>query len=155
MVSPGLNAWRSRNTLVTSTPAILVKICVSAPVGSTTTTSVAISRALFAELNRAPVEPAPAPRTLSGSATMSEPEATSALQSALDLIRGGRYDDARSTLRQVSKAMANTPLGREADKGTVAIYNARCLAEAQPADKAAIAAQARRNLSTSMWARLF
>src|SRR5207245_1322743 len=37
--APGLKVWRSRTTAVTSTPASLQKICVSAPVGSTTTTS--------------------------------------------------------------------------------------------------------------------
>src|SRR5205085_8925927 len=41
IVSPGRRSMRSRNSVVTSTPAILVKTCVSAPVGSTTTTSVA------------------------------------------------------------------------------------------------------------------
>src|SRR6266446_6353645 len=37
--APGLQVWRSRTTAVTSMPASLQKICVSAPVGSTTTTS--------------------------------------------------------------------------------------------------------------------
>src|SRR5882672_1104665 len=36
---PGRKVWRSRTTAVTSVPASLQKICVSAPVGSTTTTS--------------------------------------------------------------------------------------------------------------------
>ncbi len=39
MFSPGLNSWRSRKMAITSTPATVQAICVSAPVGSTTFTS--------------------------------------------------------------------------------------------------------------------
>lgn len=102
------------------------------------------------------VEPAPvvalAPR---GPMSLSEEEARESLARALRLIRESRFDEARDTLRLVSRALPNTALAREADKGGVAVYNARRIAEADADRRAELTERARRDLGATMWAPLF
>jgi hypothetical protein len=46
-------------------------------------------------------------------------------------------------------------MGREADRGGVAVYNARRIAEADSQERPDLAAQARKSLTGSMWVALF
>ena len=77
---------------------------------------------------------------------MNEAQARASLSQAFDLIRQGQYDRARDELRRVSRSLPNTQLGREADRGGAAIYNARQIAEASVAERASLAARARKSL---------
>jgi len=86
---------------------------------------------------------------------MDENAARQRLSQAFDLIRNGQYDLARDELRRVSRSLPNTSVGREADRGGVAVYNARRLAEASAGERSDLASQARRSLSGTMWETLF
>lgn len=104
--------------------------------------------------------PAPSPLAApdpaaSAAVAMSEAEARQALSQAYDLLRQGQYDRARDELRRVSRSLPGTPLAREADRGGAAVYHARRLSEASEAERAPLAAQARKSLAGSMWLSLF
>lgn len=88
-------------------------------------------------------------------APISEEEGRAHLSRAYELIRAGRLDEARAILRQVSKSLPNTALGREADKGGVAVYNARRIAEADAGSRSELTQRARQDLRASMWSDLF
>jgi hypothetical protein len=104
----------------------------------------------------APLPPiaAPDPSAIAPVA-MDEAQARASLAQAFDLIRRGHYDRARDELRRVSRSLPNTQVGREADRGGAAIYNARQIAEASATERTALAARARRSLSGTMWEPLF
>jgi hypothetical protein len=98
---------------------------------------------------------APVATPVAVGSAMSEVDAQSSLHEAYALIQAGKFDEARAGLKRVSKALPNTNVGREADKGAVAIYNARRMATADADQRATLADRARRDLGGSMWAGLF
>lgn len=102
----------------------------------------------------APVAVEPAPAVTYGG-PLGESEARAELDRAYRLIQAGRYDEARTALRLVSRSLPGTSLGREADRGGVAIYNARRIAEAGADERGDLQTRARRDLGTSMWVTLF
>jgi hypothetical protein len=81
--------------------------------------------------------------------------AREALRTALAQIREGNFDEARRTLAEVSRAVPQSSLAREADKGTVAIYNARRIQGAQAEERSRLIERARKDLGGSMWGELF
>jgi hypothetical protein len=104
------------------------------------------------------VQPAPAaPVTVLTPAAggMSEADAQAALRAAHAAIRAGQLDEARATLKRVSQALPNSAVGREADRGAVAVYNARKLAAAGADQRPALLERARKDLGSTMWADLF
>jgi hypothetical protein len=104
----------------------------------------------------APVAPpAPAPVAATTSEQLTETEANTVLREALATIRAGRFDEARAALKRVSRALPNSAAGREADRGAVAVYNARSIAAAPADQRDALVQKARRDLGQSMWVELF
>ncbi len=104
----------------------------------------------------APLPPLAAPSPAAIAAVpMDEAAARASLGRAFDLIRQGQYDLARDELRRVSRSLPHTNMGREADRGGVAVYNARRISEADSQQRPDLAAQARKSLTGSMWVALF
>ena len=124
----------------------------SAPVGP----AIAAAPAIYTPPPSAPVASAPpvapAPAAAPG---MSDADAQAALREVYALIQGAKFDEARTALKRVSQALPNTHLGREADKGAVAIYNARRIATADAGQRGTLAERARKDLDGSMWVGLF
>ena len=78
-----------------------------------------------------------------------------ALRQALQQIRDGQLDEAKSTLAEVGARMPGSTLAREAAKGTVAVYSAQRMADAQGSERDRLRAEAARNLGQTMWGVLF
>lgn len=128
----------------------------SATLSSTLSSAIAASPAPLTSYAPPPA-PAPvaAPLTSGPASAMTDDAAQSTLSEAFGHIRAGRFDDARAALRRVSQALPNTALGREADRGAVAVYNARRISTATSEQRTTLAERARRDFAASMWADLF
>jgi TolA-binding protein len=82
--------------------------------------------------------------------------ARATLRTALDAIRGGRFDAARSSLASIPQRMPESTYAREAARGRVALYNARKIrGAASDGERARHLARAQRDLGDTMWAELF
>ena len=78
-----------------------------------------------------------------------------ALRQALQQIQGGQLDAAKGTLAEVGARLPGTTLAREAAKGTVAVYSAERMAQADGRERERLRLEAERNLGQTMWGVLF
>lgn len=78
-----------------------------------------------------------------------------ALRDALEQIRRGDLDRAKTTLAEVHARLPGSTLAREASKGTVAIYSAKRIQDVEGAERDRRREEAERNLGHSMWGVLF